>query len=325
LEISSRRYASIATRRFEGFDVSTFQTVAVAPFYLPQDGATINISAELLLRRFAKRCHLQSTLAYSPSDLTRGSRQCGAKTLTLMETAPSDLPPSVAVATLSRDRFRRLAQASFDDNQVRTSVDAGPMGSVADLRNRVILDEVQCSLSLCSALKREIEPRRVCSGFEPIGLANVTETAKLGASSMLQRSNLLPAVLPCQILAERCTHQRRRPKNAVQSNPNLESQREGTQWPASLTRKSPVASKQSRDAIRHLQDYRIAGRSDMHVVCSQAYRHSREKKGESDSQHRFHRVIPQVQTCAQAIATGLEFALPVLCDLQAFDSHVEVR
>ena len=136
---------------------------------------------ELLYPRFVKR-RLLDALTYSPAVLIQGPRQCGKTTLALMETAPEELPPGVAQATLSRDRLQGLAYISFDDEVVRASAEADPIGFVADLRDRVILDEVQRVPRLFSALKREIDRRRMPGRFLLIGSANVTQTSDLADS-----------------------------------------------------------------------------------------------------------------------------------------------
>ncbi len=136
------------------------------------------MATQSLYPRFVKR-HLSEALAYSPAVLIQGSRQCGKTTLALMETAPDELPPGIAQATPSRDWLQGLAYVSFDDEAVRTSAEADPMGFVADLRERVILDEVQRVPRLFSALKQAIDRRRLAGRFILVGSSNLTQIAEL--------------------------------------------------------------------------------------------------------------------------------------------------
>ena len=128
--------------------------------------------------RFVRR-HLMDALAYSPAVLIQGPRQCGKTTLALMADASDALPAEVAQAALSREQLEGLAYINFDDEVVRRSADADPMGFVADLSDRVILDEVQRVPRLFSALKLEIDRRRTSGRFLLTGSANVMQTAQL--------------------------------------------------------------------------------------------------------------------------------------------------
>ena len=78
-----------------------------------------------LYPRFAEP-RLAEALADSPAVLIHGPRQCGKTTLARTSAAARDYP-----------------YVSFDDDAVRAAAAADPMGFVADLPERVILDEVQ--------------------------------------------------------------------------------------------------------------------------------------------------------------------------------------
>ena len=158
--------------------------------------------AQSLYPRFVKR-RLSEALAYSPAVLIQGSRQCGKTTLALMETAPDELPQGVAQATLSRDWIQGLAYVSFDDEAVRTSAEADPMGFVADLRERVILDEVQRVPRLFSALKQEIDRGRSPGRFILVGSSNVTQIAELAdtLAGRLETVDLYP-LAQCELERE---------------------------------------------------------------------------------------------------------------------------
>ena len=74
-------------------------------------------------RRFVQP-RLLEALADSPAVLIHGPRQCGKSTLALHVGAQAD--------------YRYI---TFDDDVQRASADADPVGFVADLPDRVILDE----------------------------------------------------------------------------------------------------------------------------------------------------------------------------------------
>ena len=131
-----------------------------------------------LYPRFVNR-RLSEALAYSPAVLIQGSRQCGKTTLALTETAPGEPPPDGTKATLARDWLQGLPYFSFDDEVVRTSAEADPVGFVSDLRKRSILDQVQRVPTLFGALKREIDQRPLPGRFILIGSSNVSQIAEL--------------------------------------------------------------------------------------------------------------------------------------------------
>ena len=71
---------------------------------------------------------------------------------------------------------------SFDDEVVRGGAQADPMGFVADLPERVILDEVQRVPALFSALKMEADRRRAPGRFVLAGSTNVLLVPRLSDS-----------------------------------------------------------------------------------------------------------------------------------------------
>lgn len=108
---------------------------------------------------------LLEALADSPVVLVHGPRQCGK-------------------TTLAHTVGERLGYAylSFDDNVVREAASADPDGFVADLPERVVLDEVQRVPSLFSALKRTVDVRRTPGRFLLTGSSHVLTVPKLADS-----------------------------------------------------------------------------------------------------------------------------------------------
>ena len=129
--------------------------------------------------RYAERS-LTEALEDSPVVLIQGPRQCGKTTLAQMVCAPKHLPWPSNVATwqhrpassLAPGR-RDYAYVNFDDDAVRAGAQADPMGFVADLPERVILDEIQRVPALFSALKIAVDCRRVPGRFVLTGSTNV--------------------------------------------------------------------------------------------------------------------------------------------------------
>jgi uncharacterized protein len=108
---------------------------------------------------------LREALADSPIVLIHGPRQCGK-------------------STLARLVGKELGHAyvSFDDAVPRGAAEADPAGFVADLPERVILDEVQHVPALFRALKSEVDRRRTPGRFMLTGSANVLLLPKLSDS-----------------------------------------------------------------------------------------------------------------------------------------------
>ena len=117
-----------------------------------------------LYPRYAEEPLLEM-LADSPAVLIHGPRQCGKTTLARMVGNP-----------LGYDYI------SFDDDVARGAAEADPAGFVAGLSERVILDEVQRTPALFSALKMEIDRRREAGRFLLTGSAQVLLVPRLSDS-----------------------------------------------------------------------------------------------------------------------------------------------
>jgi predicted AAA+ superfamily ATPase len=116
---------------------------------------------------------LREALADTPVVLIHGSRQSGKTTL----------------ARLVGER-RGYRNFSFDDDAARNAAERDPIGFVAELPERAILDEVQRVPALFSALKSAIDRRRVPGRFILTGSANVLLVPKL-ADSLAGRMGIL--------------------------------------------------------------------------------------------------------------------------------------
>jgi len=116
---------------------------------------------------------LVEALADTPVVLIHGSRQCGKTTLTRMAGDP-----------------RGFTYFNFDDDVVLASVRADPVGFVADLPDRTILDEVQRAPELFPALKTAVDRRRTPGRFLLTGSANVLLVPGL-AESLAGRMEIL--------------------------------------------------------------------------------------------------------------------------------------
>ncbi|MCE5265915.1 MAG: ATP-binding protein [Deltaproteobacteria bacterium] len=112
-------------------------------------------------------------LADSPVVLIHGPRQCGKSTL--------------ARQVGDVEGFTYL---SFDDDVQRAAAQADPVGYIADLPERVILDEVQRVPELFTSLKAAIDERRKPGRFILTGSANVLLVPKL-ADSLAGRMEIL--------------------------------------------------------------------------------------------------------------------------------------
>ncbi|ODT03620.1 MAG: AAA family ATPase [Gemmatimonadetes bacterium SCN 70-22] len=108
---------------------------------------------------------LTEALADSPAVLIHGPRQSGK-------------------TTLARSVGDRLGYqyTTFDDDVARAAASADPIGFVADLPRRAILDEVQHVPTLFSALKAAIDRARTPGRFILTGSANVLLVPRLSDS-----------------------------------------------------------------------------------------------------------------------------------------------
>jgi len=112
-------------------------------------------------------------LVDTPVVLIHGPRQCGKTTL--------------ARQVGDAEEFTYL---SFDDDVQRAAAQADPVGYVADLPERVILDEVQRVPELFTSLKAAVDARRKPGRFILTGSANVLLVPKL-ADSLAGRMEIL--------------------------------------------------------------------------------------------------------------------------------------
>ena len=114
---------------------------------------------------------LAEALEDSPVVLIHGPRQCGKTTLAQYAYAPSHF--RWGGNHLLRGEERDYGYISFDDAVARDGARADPAGFVADLPERVILDEVQLVPELFPALKLEVDRNRVPGRFILAGSTNV--------------------------------------------------------------------------------------------------------------------------------------------------------
>jgi uncharacterized protein len=144
---------------------------------LPQEPLNIEITP-----RFAK-AELLEALADSPIVLIHGPRQCGKTTL------------ARAVG-----EGKGYSYFTFDDDVTRSSAVADPVGFVADLPVRCILDEVQRVPSLFLALKASVDRERTPGRFILTGSTNVLLLPKL-ADSLAGRMSVvrLHPLAQCEI------------------------------------------------------------------------------------------------------------------------------
>lgn len=122
------------------------------------------MSKTTLYPRYIKSLLLEA-LKDSPAVLIHGPRQCGKTTLTRIVGEP-----------------KKYKYISFDDDVVTEAAKADPIGFVRNLPKKVILDEVQRTPHLFSAIKREIDSHRIPGRFILTGSANILRLPKLSDS-----------------------------------------------------------------------------------------------------------------------------------------------
>ncbi len=116
---------------------------------------------------------IKEALTDSPLVLIHGPRQCGKTTLA-MQVADAE----------------GFAYMSFDDDVQRAAAQTDPVGFVADLPRRVILDEVQRVPEIFTSLKAGVDTQREPGRFILTGSANVLFVPKL-ADSLAGRMAIL--------------------------------------------------------------------------------------------------------------------------------------
>lgn len=130
------------------------------------------MSPGTLFPRYA-RDRLLEALDDSPVTLIHGPRQCGKTTLARTVGEP-----------------RGYTYLSFDEEVVRGAAAEDPAGFVAELPERVILDEVQRVPTVFSAVKLAVDRRRTAGRFILTGSANVLLVPRL-ADSLAGRMQIL--------------------------------------------------------------------------------------------------------------------------------------
>lgn len=119
------------------------------------------------------QARLTEALEDTPVVLIHGPRQCGKTTL------------ARAVGDAAGHGY-----ISFDDDVLRASAQADPLGFVADLPDKAVLDEVQRVPALFTALKMAVDRDRRPGRFILTGSANVLLVPKL-ADSLAGRMEIL--------------------------------------------------------------------------------------------------------------------------------------
>ena len=146
------------------------------------------MSGTVFYPRHVRGLFLES-LQDSPAVVIHGPRQCGKTTLAQAVCAPEHLDrswrPAAGAAT-----GPRYAYITFDDDAARNASRADPAGFVADLPERVVLDEVQRVPELFAAIKLSIDRDRRPGRFVLTGSANVLMVPGL-ADSLAGRMEVL--------------------------------------------------------------------------------------------------------------------------------------
>ncbi len=149
-------------------------------------------------RRSVERL-LVEALEDSPVVLIHGPRQCGKTTLAQIACAPSVLAWRSEALTWrgkplssgSSPEDPEYSYFSFDNSVTRNSARSDPMGFVADLPERVILDEVQQVPELFEAIKISVDRHRAPGRFLLAGSTNVLLVPQL-SDSLAGRMQIVP-------------------------------------------------------------------------------------------------------------------------------------
>ena len=137
------------------------------------------MNQSILYPRFVER-RLIEAAEDSPVVLIHGPRQSGKTTLAQRTFAPHHVNRKKASSASLRPRC--YAYISFDDEVARRGAKADPAGFVADLPERVILDEIQLVPELFSAIKLQVDRQRENGRFILTGSTNVLLIPKLSES-----------------------------------------------------------------------------------------------------------------------------------------------
>ena len=129
--------------------------------------------------RYIER-RLAEALEDSPIVLIHGPRQSGKTTLAQFACAPANLDwgdessvwDSLPLRTLGA-RNRDYEYITFDDDNLLAGAREDPVGFVADLPERVILDEAQRAPEIFTALKLAVDSNRAPGRFVLTGSSNV--------------------------------------------------------------------------------------------------------------------------------------------------------
>ena len=117
---------------------------------------------------------LAEALEDAPVVLIHGPRQCGKTTLAQYGYAPKHLGWAERLADRGAERVSAdYAYITFDDTVVREGAQADPVGFVAGLPERAILDEVQRVPEIFAALKAAVDRHRSPGRFILTGSSNV--------------------------------------------------------------------------------------------------------------------------------------------------------
>ena len=136
----------------------------------------------LLYARHAER-RLTEAAEDSPVVLIHGPRQCGKTTLAQLTFAPGYLTwKGSGVARSGSHEPRSYTYISFDDEVARIGARVDPVGFVADLPERVILDEIQLVPELFPAIKMAVDRNRENGRFILTGSSNVLLIPNLSES-----------------------------------------------------------------------------------------------------------------------------------------------
>ena len=139
------------------------------------------MSEDILYPRFAER-RLAEALEDSPIVLIQGPRQCGKTTLAQLVCTSEHSSERNRPSGPRSGRPEDYTYFSFDNEVIRAGAEADPLGFVAELPDRVILDEVQRVPALFAALKLEVDRRRLPGRFLLTGSSNVLQTPALSDS-----------------------------------------------------------------------------------------------------------------------------------------------